>query len=178
VDRKKSLAALLGGAFGLGMARLGDWALIGGTLATAAAAVGLAGYMTLSDVQEPYIFGMKYLAIYAQPSHPVHFDTAAGIDTSPIGAIAPPPLKTEVSGYALVGAKASYGWLREGDHIFAVLPGDDVPRLGHIAAIQERNGRWALVDEKGADLIVSAAVEPTADDGGHFSKNMIFGEGK
>jgi hypothetical protein len=177
VDKKKSLATVIGAVFGVGMARLGDLILIGGSLAIAAGAVGLAGYLTLTGVQEPYIYGMKYLAIYAQPSHPVHVDGGQEIDFSPVGAIAT-PLRTAVNGYALVGAKSSYGWLRDGDHIFAVLPGDDVPRLGHVAAIEQRNGRWALVDDKGGELLVSAAVDPTAEDGGHFGKSMIFGEGK
>ena len=47
VDRKNRSPPLLGAAFGLGAARLADLALIGGTLATAAGAVGFAGYMTL-----------------------------------------------------------------------------------------------------------------------------------
>ena len=177
MDRKKSLAALVGAASASAWRGSSTSRLIGGALATAAGAVGLAGYLTLTGVQEPYIYGMKYLAIYAQPSHPVHVDGGQGIDFNPIGAIAT-PLRTAVNGYALVGAKASYGWLRDGDHIFAVLPGDDVPRLGHVAAIEQRNGRWALVDDKGGELLVSAAVEPTAEDGGHFGKSMIFGERK
>ncbi len=57
-------------------------------------------------------------------------------------------------------------------------PGDDVPRLGHIAASKSATAAGRCVDDKGGDLIVSAAVEPTTDDGGHFSKTMIFGDGK
>lgn len=178
MDNNKSLATLVGAAVGFGAARLADWALVAGSLATALGAVGLAGYMTLAGGGKPHINGMQYLAIFAQPSHPAHpAEGQSGVDMNPVGAI-PPDAQTKVNGYALVGAKASYGWLREGDHIFAVRPGDDVPRLGHVASIEQRDGRWALVDGKGAPLIISAVVALAPDDGGRFEKRMIFGEGK
>jgi hypothetical protein len=173
MDKKKSLAAFLGAAFGFSAGRLVDLALLGGTLATAVGAVGFAGYATLASDHTPHINGMKYLAIFAQPSHPERTGPRPqGIDMDPVGAI---PAKTAVEGYALVGAQASYGWLREGDRIFAVRPGDDVPRLGHVAAIEQRHGRWALVDAKGAELIASSMVEPSSEGGGLFDRRMIFG---
>jgi hypothetical protein len=175
MDRKKSLAALVGAVFGLTAARFVDLALIGGSIATAAGAVGLAGYMTLRGGGEPHINGMRYLAIFAQPSHRPASAETNGVDMNPVGAIAP-ALKTDAGGYALVGAKESYAWLREGNRIFAVRPGDEVPRLGHVASIQRREGRWALIDDKGAALIASAVseLEPSAD--GHFDKSLIFGK--
>ncbi len=177
MDKKKSLAALAGAAFGFGLARLGDLALIGGSLATAAGAVTFAGYMTMRGGGTPHINGMQYLAIFAQPHHHARGDESQaphGLDMNPVGAIPRAP-KADVAGYALVGAKESYAWLRDGNRIFAVRPGDDVPRLGHVASIEQREGRWALVDDKGATLIVSALAELAPVGGGRFDKRMIFG---
>jgi hypothetical protein len=178
MDRRNSLAALLGAAFGLGVARFVDLALIGGSLATAVGAVGFAGYMTMSGEHRPYVNGMKYLAIFAQPSHAARdAGKPATLDMNPVGAVAQ-DAETEVAGYGLVGAKTSYAWLRAGDRIFAVRPGDDVPRLGHVASIEKRDGRWALIGDKGAPLIVSpfAALEPA--ESRRFDRRMIFSDEK
>ena len=177
MDKKKTTSAVAGAVFGLGAARLVDLALICGSLATAAGAVGFAGYMTLAGGQRPHINGLEYLAIFAQPSHRATETKAPpnGLDMNPVGALPSPP-KIEAGGYALVGAKETYAWLREGNRIFAVRPGDDVPRLGHIGAIARQGDRWAILDEKGATLIVSAISEiaPSAD--GRFDKKLIFGK--
>ncbi len=173
MDKKKSLATLLGAVFGFSAARLGDLALIGGSLATAAGTVGFAGYMTLRGGDRPHINGMEYLAIFAQPRH-TGPKGPTGVDMNPVGAI-PPNAKIDVNGYSLVGAKESYAWLRQGDRIFAVRPGDDVPVLGHVASIERREGRWALIDSKGAPLIVSPIAALATEDA-PFGKRMIFGD--
>jgi len=51
-----------------------------------------------------------------------------------------------------------------------------VPRLGRVAGIEQRDGRWTLVDDKGAELIVSSQAELPASAGGRFDKRMIFGD--
>jgi len=172
---KRSLAALAGAAVGLAAGRLVDAALIGGGVATAAGAVAFAGYMTMGGAHPPLINGMQYLDIFAQPSRgvPARAVAQGDIDMSPVGALGP-RASGEVAGYALVGAQARFAWLREGNRIFAVRPGDDVPRLGHIGAIERRDGRWALIDENGATLIESALAELAPSPGGKFDKRMIF----
>ena len=170
MDKLKQLSALGGALLGIGAARMIDFALIGGSLATAAGAVGFAGYMTMVGAREPYINGVKYLAIFAQPSHGVK--RPANIDMTPLGAIAP-----DVKGYSLVGARPTYAWLRSGDHIFAVKPGDDVKGLGRVQTIEQRDGRWALIDKYGAVLIASAIADPDPSTGaGKFNKPMIFND--
>jgi hypothetical protein len=180
MDKKKPLAVAIGAALGVGVARLADIALISGLLATAGGAVTFAGYMTMRGGQTPLINGMQYLAIFAQPSHPAP-DAPRTLDMNPVGAI-PRDTKDDAKilagGYALVGAKPTYAWLRQGNRIFAVRPGDDVPSLGHVAGIEQRDGRWTLVDDKGATLIVSALADLAPSEGGRFGKRMIFGEGK
>ena len=169
---RKSLAALFGATLGLAASRLADLALIGGAVATAAGAVGFAGYMTLAGAGKPNVFGMEYLAIFAQPSRGGESaSNAKGLDMRPVGAL--PPAQRETGGYALVGARETYAWLREGDRIFAVRPGDDVPRLGRVAGIERRDGRWALIDGRGATLIVSPIAEdPPA--GSREQRRMIL----
>jgi hypothetical protein len=182
MDKKKPLAVAIGAALGVGVARLADIALISGLLATAGGAVTFAGYMTMRGGQTPLINGMQYLAIFAQPSHPAPDAGAVAprnLDMNPVGAIpreAKDEAKIVAGGYALVGAKPTYAWLRQGNRIFAVRPGDDVPSLGHVAGIEQRDGRWTLVDDKGATLIVSALAELGPTQGGKFKKRMIFGE--
>jgi len=173
---KNKLAALGGALVGIGAARMIDFALIGGSLATAAGAVGFASYMAMSGAHDPYVNGTKYLAIFGQPSnggkakYPPR--TPANIDMTPVGAIAPDP-----KGYSLVGAKPTYAWLRSGDRIFAVMPGDEVAGLGRVETIERRDGRWALVDKYGAALIISTLADPApADPNVKFSKPMIFGD--
>ena len=148
--------------------------LIGGGVATAAGAVAFAGYITLAD-HEPYINGLQHLAIFAQPStHPAR-PAATNIDMAPTAAI-PHEVKDRAAGYSLVGAQAGLAWLREGNRIFPVRPGDEPPRLGRIAAIEQREGRWALVNEKGETLLVTGLVELSDPPPGKFSKRMIFGD--
>jgi hypothetical protein len=179
MGKKKTLAAIVGVFAGLGAARVGDLALIGGSLATATGAVALAGYMMMRGEGSPLINGVQYLAIFAQPSHPHAGDGASApddVDMNPVGAI-PHDGKDQVAGYQLVGAQERFAWIRQGARIFAVHPGDDVPSLGRVSAIELRDGRWALVDEKGGTLLVSALSEVARSAGGRFDKRMIFGAG-
>jgi hypothetical protein len=177
--KRKALAAIVGGALGLGaMTRIVDVALIGGALATAAGAVGFAGYMTVTNTHTTRVYGMRYLAIFAQPSHHAEGEDgtrATALDMTPIGAI-PRPQRTAPSGYALVGATESHAWLRDGDQIFAVRPGDDVPRLGRVARIALNEGRWTLFDGAGAALLASPQPTLTQTGEARFGKRMIFGD--
>jgi len=172
MPNKKSLAAIAGAVSGAAAARGADLALLAASLVTAAGAVAFAGYMTMSGTRGPLINGMEYLAIFAQPSH-----AGRDVDMTPVGSIAR-DAKDHVDGYALVGADLRFAWLREGNRIFAVRPGDDVPRLGHVGAIEQREGRWVLLDEKGATLIVGALVDLAPSACGRFDKRMIFAAGK
>jgi hypothetical protein len=176
MDKKKSIAALFGAGAGFAAGRAIDLALIGGSVATATGAVAFAGYMTLSGDHDPFVNGMQYLAIFSQPSHPHRGDAdqATPFDMNPTGAI-PPDAKVVASGYQLVGAQERFAWLREGNRIFPVRPGEEVPRLGHIAKIEKREGHWTLVDDKGKPLLVSAVADLMPSAGGKFDKQMIFG---
>ena len=62
-------------------------------------------------------------------------------------------------------------WLRLDGAIRAAAPGDDVPRVGHIAAIVPRDGGWALLDNKGGTLLT---VAKRANGASLFARKRIF----
>lgn len=155
--------------------RAGDTALATSGFATAFAAVGFAGYMTFSNVQTPYINGMQYLAIFAQPSHPGReASTESRLDMTPVGNVTPVE-KTQVNGYTLIGAGRTYAWLRMDARILAVRVGDNVPNLGHIAAIEGRGQGWVLLNEEGEVLISGSPLTGEANTGKANQKKFIFG---
>jgi hypothetical protein len=176
VDKKKALATATGAAAGFAASRAVDLALIGGLLATAVGAVGFAGYETLAGDHRPKIAGMEYLAIFAQSSHhsaAADSATRSGLDMNTLGAL-PHSAPEEAGGYALVGAQSRFAWLREGNRIFAVTPGEDVARLGRVASIESRDGRWALISVNGEILLIGGASDVGGSGGGRFDKRMIF----
>ena len=176
MDSKKALVTGVGAALGLAAGRRVDLALIGGLVFTAAGAVGFAGYETMVNDHTPSINGIKYLAVFAQPGHrspPGAQEAKSGLDMAPIGALAR-PAAANASGYSLVGAQGRFAWLREGNRIFVVNPGDDVARLGHVASIEPREGRWALIGPKGEALIEGGVADIGERSGGRFDKRMIF----
>ncbi len=159
-------------------ARAIDLALVGSSIGAAVGTVAFAGYMVARGDHAPRINGIEYLAIFGKPSagHGVDPD-ANGIDMAPIGAVAPSnPIAT--SGYSLVAAQADLAWLREGSRIFAVKPGQSVPRLGLIASIAKSKDRWTLLDAAGVPLILGARVELSTTASSPFARPMIFGERK
>ena len=176
MDKKKAAAAAAGAVAGAAAGRLVDLALMGGLIATAAGAVGFAGYETMFSDHMPHINGLQYLAIFAQPSHhpPALAQNGKGaIDMAPTGALSH-PAPQEAAGYALVGAQGRFAWLREGNRIFAVYPGDDVARLGHVVSIETREGRWTLVGRNGETLLAGAPVDLGEGAVGRFDKKMTF----
>jgi hypothetical protein len=176
VDKKKAVGVATGAAAGVAASRAFDFALLGGLLATAAGVVGFAGYETMKGDHQPQIAGMEYLGIFGAPNrHTPAVESAArsGLDMNTLGAL-PHSAPETAGGYALVGAQSRFAWLREGNRIFAVSPGDDVPRLGRVASIETRDGRWALISPAGEILLTGGAADVGASGGGKFDKRMIF----
>ena len=158
-------------------ARATDAALIGSGFAAAAGSIVFAGAMLMQSEHAPPINGLEYLAIFAKPhgasqsAAPAPKPTQA-LDMTPVGAISPSP-PVALDGFALVAAQWDFAWVREGSRIFAVRPGDDVPRLGHVNAILFRQGRWILFGEAGKALLTSdgdAGVQKRPP----FARQMIF----
>jgi hypothetical protein len=163
-----------------------DATLVGAGLAMAAGAVGFASLMVAEGDHKPDVYGLKYLAIYAQPRKTAKPASEAGrspeppargeIDMSPIGSIGS-ATPTDAGGYALVSAHPGVAWLRQGSRIIAVRPGDLSPGLGRIVEIAQRDGHWFLIGESGTALLSSEPhVAKDSSARTPFSRRMIFGD--
>lgn len=183
-------AGVITGASAAISSRIGDLALIGSGVATATAAVTFAGVMLMQGDHAPNINGMQYLAVFAQPSKALRpgdpatpLSTAAAaahepqatVDMEPVGAISARPMPHP--NYELISAGMDRAWVRDGDRIFAVHIGDDVPNLGKIEDIVWTDGHWALIGADKVALLASgeAAAPKKNGAGGLHQKKMIFG---
>ena len=157
-----------------------DAVLVGAGLAMAAGAIGFAGLMVVEGNHKPDVFGLKYLAIYAQPRRTAKPagetgpspkpPARGGIDMSPVGSIGSAPPAT-VGGF--VSAQPGLAWLREGSRIVAVRPGDVRAGLGRISSrparrtlvLDRRSGHGAAVERtaRGQGRFGARAVQPTDD---------------
>ncbi len=148
--------------------RIGELALIGSGVATATAAVAFAGVMLMQGNHAPNINGMQYLAVFAQPSKtlrptepatPLSTAVAAArepqatVDMAPVGAISARPMPHP--DYEFISAGMDRAWVRDGDRIFAVHIGDNVPNLGKIEDIVWTDGHWALIGANKVTLLAS-----------------------
>jgi hypothetical protein len=150
--------------------------------ALAGLSVAFAGYMLAQGGGRIRVNGMEHLAIFAQPrgapsgdkplvlppltelDTPVDLTTTASVDSRVRPPVPPRPVE-------IIAARADRVWLRIDGAIRAAAPGDDVPRVGHIASIVPRDGGWALVDDKGATLLT---VAKRANGASLFARKQIF----
>jgi hypothetical protein len=147
--------------------------------ALAGLSVAFAGYMITHGEGTIRVNGIEHLSIFAQPrgtpaavkglvlpslSDPAPLDLTATGSLSAGFRPAPGPVE-------IVGARSDRVWLRIDGAIRAAAPGDDVPRVGHIASIVPRDGGWALLDGHGATLL---AVTKKANGAAMFGRGRIF----
>jgi hypothetical protein len=149
--------------------------------ALAGLAVAFAAYMLAYGGGRIRITGMEHLAIFAQPR-------GGGAEKTPaLPSLAEPkwPLDMVTTGSVDAGSKASTKrrpveivaargdrvWLRSDGNIRAAAPGDDVPLVGHIAAIVPRDGGWAVLDDQGKTLLT---VAERANGASLFARQRIF----
>src|SRR5262249_36369557 len=143
---------------------------------------GFAMYMLVYGGGKTRINGMEHLAIFAQPrgpgnvvdnaappttdaSKPVDMEATGSLAAS-TGQVAPTPRPVEI-----VAAEADRVWLRIDDAIRVAAPGDTVAGLGRIGAIVARNDGWAVLDDKGKELL---AVTKGANGASLFTRRRIF----
>jgi hypothetical protein len=187
------LRAISGAAAMTAPCSLVDAALVGAGITAAGASVAFAGLMFAEDRHGPRVNGLEYLAIFSQPSgapkreaapapdENARREAAREIDMSPTGSIANAEHGATApdDGFHLVAARRDLAWLRNGQTIRAVRPGDIVAGLGTVGSIVQREGEWALLDESGAPLI--AGEKPGGAErksgAGRFSKSLIFDNG-
>ena len=152
-----------------GFVSLSELALAGLGLGLAALSVGFAGYMAALGDHQPRVNGMQYLAIFAQPrgaggtsETPARRPTtAAAVDPTATGSIAPRPPRTATANEPaeIVTADRTKAWIKIEGTIRAAAPGDTLPGLGRIAAIVERDGRWIALDDAGKELVAGAKAQ-------------------
>jgi hypothetical protein len=153
---------------------------IGMTLASLSAAFAM--YMLAYGAGKTRINGMEHLAIFAQPRGP----GGAVRDPTPPEPAAPPAVDMATTGSVansaaqatvvarpveIVAAQADRVWLRIDGGIHMATPGDDIAGLGRIGAIIARNGGWALLDDKGGELL---GVAKGANGASLFTRSRIF----
>jgi len=149
--------------------------------ALAGLSMAFAIYMLAYGGGRTRINGMEHLAIFAQPRGPGGFvadpapsaEARAPVDMAATGSLAasagdaaPGPRPIEI-----VAAQADRVWLRIDGTIRAAAPGDSVAGLGRIGAIVPRGDGWAVLDDKGAELL---AVSKGANGASLFTRRRIF----
>ncbi len=146
--------------------------------ALAGLSISFAAYMIAYGGYRVRVNGMEHLAIFAQPRGPVPAKLPAPptvvppLDMTATGSFAPAPdPRLRPRPAEGIAARADRAWLIIDGMIRVASPGDDVPLLGHVAKITQRDGGWALLDEKGATLIF---VPKQANGAAMFSRRMIF----
>lgn len=141
--------------------------------------------------REPYIPGVQYLAIFAQPnssalkaaqkslsaanappktSNDVDYTSTASISERKQPQIPKEPLD-ELTEYEILGATKEVAWLRRGSEIVEVRPGDYLPGFGKILSIEQQAGRWRLVVKNGGPQFGKASPEAP---GRGAAKSLIF----
>jgi len=122
----------------------------------------------ISVPREPYIPGIEYLAIFAQPNlSGMKTETAAldrplavtnrsqRVDFQPTGAI--PQQSGKTLGYfanaqqdtiEILRATTQFAWIRKSGELIFVRKGETIDDLGPILAIENTGGQWRLKFEK------------------------------
>ncbi|MBV9289872.1 MAG: hypothetical protein JO288_19020 [Hyphomicrobiales bacterium] len=149
----------------------------------AALSVAFAGYMVAYGGGRIRVNGVEHLAIFAQPRGapgatakaplpPSLADAKRTPDMTTTGSVDPnEPLFASPRPVEIVAARADRIWVRIDGVIRAAVPGDDVPEIGHIAAIVPRGDSWAVVGAKGETLLT---VPNRANGVALFERDRIF----
>ena len=175
-----------------------DRALAGGGVAAAFFSFAFAGYMVADRGRQPHFAGQQYLAIFAKPRRPSPPAPSApvlaraeapsgpsGIDPTPTGSIsaprsanpASPAAPLPPSSYRLVAATPGHAWIESETGYRQVKPGDVLPGLGRIEAIEERDGQWVALTENGQAIGSGDEGPPAQAADTRFKRRMIFDAG-
>jgi hypothetical protein len=155
-------------------------------MALASLSMAFAMYMLAYGGGKTRINGMDHLAIFAQPRGagnvvrdpaPPSADASKPVDMEATGSLAastgqvtsqaaPTPRPVEI-----VAAEADRVWLKIDGAIRMAAPGDTVAGLGRIGAIVARNDGWAVLDDKGKELL---GLTKGANGASLFTRRRIF----
>ncbi|WP_146030156.1 hypothetical protein [Methylocella silvestris] len=158
------------------LALTADHGLIATGIVAAVGSVSFAAVMISTDNSRPLFGGVEHLMIFAQPiggshkgsdaaqgssqKHPVDYSATGSIDHSKqTGPAAGAMNRGEASAAAPTGVLKGYvvKFSTGGSIVvqspkgsFAAAPGASLPDVGRILSIENRNGRWVVVTERGA----------------------------
>jgi hypothetical protein len=159
-------------------------------MALASLSAAFAMYMLAYGAGKTRVNGMEHLAIFAQPRGagnvvrdpaPPSADASKPVDMEATGSLAastgqvtsqvtsqtaPTPRPVEI-----VAAEADRVWLKIDGAIRMAAPGDTVAGLGRIGAIVARNDGWAVLDDKGKELL---GLTKGANGASLFTRRRIF----
>ena len=155
-------------------------------MALASLSAAFAMYMLAYGAGKTRVNGMEHLAIFAQPrgagnvvrdpaqpsadaSKPVDMEATGSLAASTgqvTSQAAPTPQPVEI-----VAAEADRVWLKIDGAIRMAAPGDTVAGLGRIGAIVARNDGWAVLDDKGKELL---GLTKGANGASLFTRRRIF----
>jgi hypothetical protein len=149
--------------------------------ALAGLSMAFAVYMLAYGGGRTRINGMEHLAIFAQPRGPGGFvadpppsaEAQAALDMAATGSLAASAgdVGTGPRPIEMVAAQADRVWLKIDGTIRAATPGDSVAGLGQIGAIVSRGDGWAVLDDKGADLLT---LSKGANGASLFTRRRLF----
>jgi hypothetical protein len=151
-------------------------------MALASLSAAFAMYMLAYGAGKTRINGMEHLAIFAQPrgpggavrdSAPPSAGAPAAVDMAATGSLAASTSQASLAPgpVEIVGAQADRVWLKIDGAIRTAAPGETVAGLGRIGAIVARNDGWAVLDDKGAELL---AVSKATNGASLFTRRRIF----
>jgi len=171
-------------------ASIADIALVGAGVAAASASLAFAILMMAAEGGAPRVNGLEYLAIFAQPNGAAKPESAGmmaetrqgvrfadqRIDPLPTGSInkggAIAPIRDD--GFHIIGGRSDLVWIRRGQTISAVRPGDIIDGLGRVGSIVRRGGNWVLLDSSGVTLPANGASAFAGDAPSRLSRSLIF----
>ena len=158
--------------------------LIRSGIGLAISSMAFAGVM-IAHRDHPLVYGMEYLAIFAQPNRsmriarPSSTQTAGSagsrdlVDPTPTGSIAPRDIAVDLREIEIIGVSGDIAWLKSGEKILAVAVGQNIVGLGHVAAISGLDSDWKLLGDDGKDLLAGADAKP-ASAAPPLGKALIF----
>jgi hypothetical protein len=115
---------------------------------------GFAAHMIANSDRTPQIAGIEHLAIYARPTRSAmrRVDpTAAGVDPTPVGAIA--ESGERLAGFTLLQANSGAALVETpGGRRVMLGVGEKLDGLGRVLAIEKRGQHWVLAAQKGVVL--------------------------
>lgn len=126
------------------------------TGALAIATTAFASYMIADKRRQPEFAGLEYLSIFNRPNSlasrlsPSPATKDQGVDFSSVGSIKKTDQRAHSPRYRIRQASSEAALIETPNSTLRVKKGDRIDNLGFVAAIEVREGNWAVVMTDGA----------------------------